>query len=52
MNCPKCNGLMCIERLSDYFLTFDAWKCINCGAVLDATIVENRRRGEAEPLAA
>ncbi len=44
MNCPKCKGLMYLERLSDYFLTFHAWKCVNCGAIMDHTILRNRRK--------
>ena len=44
MECPKCNGLMDLERFSDFFLVFYAWKCINCGAVIDKTIANNRRK--------
>jgi DNA-directed RNA polymerase subunit M/transcription elongation factor TFIIS len=43
MDCPKCKGLMMMERFSDFFLVFYAWKCINCGAVIDKTIANNRR---------
>ncbi len=32
-----------MERFSDFFLVFYAWKCINCGAVIDKTIANNRR---------
>jgi hypothetical protein len=42
MKCPKCEGLMFVERFSDYFLTFYAWKCINCGAVMDHTILSHK----------
>ena len=44
MDCPKCKGLMMLERFSDFFLVFYAWKCINCGAVIDRTIAANRRK--------
>ncbi|MFO0729532.1 MAG: hypothetical protein U0231_13695 [Nitrospiraceae bacterium] len=44
MECPKCKGLMMLERFSDFFLIFYAWKCINCGAIIDRTISSNRRR--------
>ncbi len=44
MDCPKCNGLMDLERFSDFFLVFYAWKCINCGAVIDKTIASNRSK--------
>lgn len=44
MECVKCNGLMLLERFSDFFLVFYAWKCMNCGAVIDKTIAVNRRK--------
>ena len=47
MDCPECNGLMDLERFSDFFLVFYAWKCINCGAVIDKTIAMNRRKSFA-----
>lgn len=43
MGCPKCKGLMMLERFSDFFLVFYAWKCINCGAIIDRTISNNRK---------
>lgn len=47
MDCPKCKGLMMLERFSDYFLVFYAWKCINCGAINDRTISNNRKNSLA-----
>ena len=47
MECPKCKGLMMLERFSDFFLIFYAWKCINCGAIIDRTISNNRRKSLA-----
>ena len=44
MECPKCEGLMELERFSDFFLVFYAWKCFNCGAIIDRTIADNRRK--------
>jgi hypothetical protein len=44
MECPKCRGLMQLERMADFFLVFFAWKCINCGAFVDKTIATNRRQ--------
>ena len=32
MDCPKCKGMMMLERFSNFFVVFYAWKCINCGA--------------------
>lgn len=42
MRCPKCTGLMFVEWFADYYLTFHAWKCINCGAIMDQTILSNK----------
>jgi exosome complex RNA-binding protein Csl4 len=47
MECPKCKGLMMLERFSDFFLIFYAWKCVNCGAIIDRTISNNRRKSLA-----
>lgn len=44
MECPKCKGTMMLERYSDFFLAFYAWKCINCGAIIDRTISNHRRK--------
>jgi ribosomal protein L37AE/L43A len=44
MKCPKCDGLMYLERLSDFFIIFHAWKCINCGALMDKTILDNQKK--------
>lgn len=43
MECPKCKGMMLLERCSDFFLVFYVWKCVNCGAMIDRTISANRR---------
>lgn len=40
--CPKCHGYMYSERFADFALTFFAWKCINCGTVMDSGIIENK----------
>lgn len=42
MKCPKCEGYMCIERFADYYVTFYAGRCINCGAIVDETILSNK----------
>jgi len=47
MKCPKCTGMMMLERFSDFFLVFYAWKCIICGAMIDRTISNNRRKSLA-----
>jgi len=38
---------MMLERFSDFFLAFYAWKCINCGAIIDKTICNNRKNSLA-----
>ncbi len=43
MRCQKCNGWMCTEGLSDFHSEFDLWRCVNCGARMDRTILENRK---------
>jgi hypothetical protein len=43
MVCPKCNGLLALERHSDFFLIFHVWRCFNCGAMIDRTISKNRQ---------
>lgn len=42
MKCPKCNGFMYIDRFSDYSLIFYSWKCLNCGSIIDHTVLTNR----------
>jgi hypothetical protein len=39
-----------LERFSDFFLIFYAWKCINCGAMIDRTIANNRRKSVGEKI--
>jgi hypothetical protein len=39
---------MLLERFSDFFLVFYAWKCLNCGAIIDRTISRNCRHSLAE----
>jgi hypothetical protein len=51
MNCPKCRGLMYSERVSDFSLTFYAWKCVNCGALIDQTILANQYKRKRTPIA-
>lgn len=43
MHCPKCGGFMTNERLTDYSLVFFAWRCINCGTIVDNTIMKNKK---------
>jgi hypothetical protein len=47
MRCARCNGLMVWDRFLDMgqadILWAFAWRCINCGEVLDAVIHDHRR---------
>lgn len=47
MECPKCHGMLKRERLSDFFIRIQTWNCINCGAIIDRTISQNRRNSLA-----
>lgn len=44
MTCPKCHGLMVFTKFYDFFDSCHAWRCLNCGAIIDKAIAENRRR--------
>ncbi len=44
MKCPKCKGKMHTEKLYDFVRSFEAWKCTNCGEMIDPTILSNRAR--------
>lgn len=48
MNCPRCKGVMALERFCDIYdetgqLCFMGWRCITCGEVIDPVIVRNRQ---------
>ena len=36
-----------LEQFSYFFVEFYAWKCFNCGAMIDRTIATNRRKSLA-----
>jgi hypothetical protein len=44
MQCPKCRGRMLSEKYYDFVRSFDAWKCVCCGELIDSTILSNRAR--------
>jgi len=44
MQCPRCNGRMYAEKFYDYVRSFEAWKCVCCGELVDPTIMANRER--------
>ncbi len=48
MHCPRCKGLMLMERFFDYWddtgqIDFTGWRCIICGDILDAVIAGHRK---------
>jgi hypothetical protein len=43
--CHRCGGLMVTEWCSE--LDSVAWRCVQCGELLDAVILQNRKRGLA-----
>ncbi len=48
MTCERCDGLMVSERIFDLGMSndlcVDGYRCLLCGDIVDATILENRRR--------
>jgi hypothetical protein len=42
MDCPKCQGLMVQERVTDGLTYLSEWRCLNCGFILDPVIVQHR----------
>jgi len=36
-----------LGRFSDFFLVFYAWKCVNCGEIIDRKIFNNRKNSLA-----
>ena len=43
MECPKYQDLMDLERFFEFFGLL-AWKCTNCGAVIDKTIASQSKQ--------
>jgi PHP family Zn ribbon phosphoesterase len=38
--CSRCRGLMVIEPCFDFL----AWRCVQCGDMIDPVILQNRQR--------
>jgi DNA-directed RNA polymerase subunit RPC12/RpoP len=49
MRCARCGGLMVREKFEDLDglwsidHEFTGWRCLNCGSIVDAMIVEHKR---------
>jgi hypothetical protein len=44
MSCPRCSGLLIVERYVEMYGDLHYLKCLNCGAVRDARIEAHQRR--------
>ena len=42
MECRKCHGFMVPEWIPDFSLEESAWRCVNCGLIVDPTISRNQ----------
>ena len=49
MECIKCQGLMVLEKVPDFFEAFTSWRCLNCGFVTDPLIMQNQRIRKVTP---
>jgi hypothetical protein len=54
MTCERCDGLMVSEQIYDLQgtnsdLCTNGYRCLLCGNVIDATILENRRQSTEAP---
>lgn len=57
MTCQRCKGLMVRERYDDLELgsagyEISAWRCLNCGAIVDPAIVSHHQsthKSEPDP---
>ena len=43
MKCGRCGGSMVFERFMAAVEVFHAWRCVNCGEILDPVVEKNRR---------
>ncbi len=54
MCCHRCKGLMIRDSFIDLRddtgrMTFDGWRCLNCGEVVDPLVLTHRDETPAEP---
>lgn len=52
MNCQRCSGYMieeCLYVPDEIEMTVHGWRCLNCGEVIDGTILHNRRTAPLGP---
>lgn len=53
MQCPRCRGVMATEQFespggNSVPWTYDGWRCLYCGEVIDSLILQNRTRFHRE----
>ncbi len=42
MRCLRCGGAMVFERFQATMEIFYAWRCVNCGEIMDTVVAKNR----------
>ncbi|MCL1925623.1 MAG: hypothetical protein FWF95_00610 [Syntrophorhabdaceae bacterium] len=42
MKCDRCGGSMIFERFQATMEIFYAWRCVNCGDIMDPVVQKNR----------
>ena len=42
VRCTRCDGAMGFERFQDMLTLFYAWRCVNCGEIVDPVVSKNR----------
>lgn len=42
MRCLRCDGAMVFERFQATMEIFYAWRCVNCGEIMDNVVAKNR----------
>lgn len=42
MKCHRCEGLMVHDTITDTYYTEPTYRCVNCGEILDNTVLNNR----------
>lgn len=50
MICLRCQGFCVGQTYYEARQCFTAWRCVNCGNVMEATLLENRRNPPAVKL--
>ena len=49
MKCQKCGGLMVFQTFYQISESFNGWRCINCGEIIDFVIRANRMFWKPNP---